>query len=72
MEAWLTFFKIILITGTALVAVGTIGINILSHQLDKKKEAQITELVEGKNPLLEKITKYETDLNIEQTNVKEL
>lgn len=78
-ELWLLFARGVLILGTALVAIGTIGISILSPIVDKKKGEKIDELLEGNkklqfsnNTLNSKIDKYQQDLIEKDKRIEEL
>jgi len=53
MEWWLGLFKWILYVGALLVAIGTIGVGILSTKVDKKKDIKIQQLRENQSTLVQ-------------------
>jgi hypothetical protein len=56
----------------ALVAIGTIGVNILSSKVDKKKDHKIDELLKGNATLLKNTEQYQKDLIEKDTRIQEL
>jgi len=71
-ESSLAFFKWVLYVGMALVAIGTIGVNILSSKVDKKKDHKIDELLKGNATLLKNTEQYQKDLIEKDTRIQEL
>jgi hypothetical protein len=71
-ESSLAFFKWVLYVGMALVAIGTIGVNILSSKVDKKKDHKIDELLKGNATLLKNTEQYQKDLIEKDTMIQEL
>ncbi|OGX17329.1 MAG: hypothetical protein A3K83_01315 [Omnitrophica WOR_2 bacterium RBG_13_44_8b] len=78
-EWWLGFFRIILYSGLLAVAIATIGTNILSSKVDKKKDEKIDELLSGNQKLqtsneklLQNIGQYQKDLNEKNEKIQEL
>ncbi len=85
-ETWLNLAKYALYVGTALVAIGTIGVSHFSSVVDRAKDRKMddlldgnrrlqegnTELQEGNTELLTKVEKYQDDLELKQQEIEQL
>lgn len=72
LEVLLSVFRWILYIGTFAVAVGSIGIGVLSSKLDAQKDTKIDSLLAGNQELHNKIDGYKKEEELNKTKVLEV
>lgn len=71
-QGWYTFSYILSFLGAFIVGLSSVGIWHFGNKINKENDARVTELIEGKNKLLEQSTEYLVDLRKKDAEIARL
>lgn len=71
-QGWYTFSYILSFLGAFIVGLSSVGIWHFGNKINRENDAKVTELIEGKNKLLEQSTEYLADLRKKDAEIARL